>query len=148
MNFKGMVKPRDEPRQVVKGRFEVKKYIEDEHLAFGWASVAIRVNGEQITDWHDDMIDPEDLEQAAYNYVEESRDGGEMHLRGGVAHLVESVMLTPEKLIMMGVAPDTFPTGWWIGFRVTDQNVWEKVKDGTYKMFSIEGEALRLEVHG
>ena len=29
---------------------------------------------------------------------------------------------------------------------VTDEDVWEKVKDGTYPMFSIEGEAERVEV--
>ena len=32
------------------------------------------------------------------------------------------------------------------GFKVTDDEVWEKVKDGTYPMFSIEGEAVREEV--
>lgn len=30
--------------------------------------------------------------------------------------------------------------------RMTDDEVWEKVKDGTYPMFSIEGEAVREEV--
>ena len=34
--------------------------------------------------------------------------------------------------------------GWWIGFKVTDDDVWAKVKDGTYPMFSIEGEAVRV----
>lgn len=28
---------------------------------------------------------------------------------------------------------------------MTDDEVWEKVKDGTYPMFSIEGEAVREE---
>ena len=36
---------------------------------------------------------------------------------------------------------------WWIGFQVTDADVWEKVKDGTYSMFSIEGKAERVEVN-
>ena len=46
----------------------------------------------------------------------------------------------------MGIPEGTLPTGWWIGFQVTDVDVWEKVKDGTYSMFSIEGEAKRVEV--
>lgn len=40
----------------------------------------------------------------------------------------------------------TLPEGWWIGFRVTDPDVWDKVKSGEYPMFSIEGEAVREEV--
>ena len=46
----------------------------------------------------------------------------------------------------MGIPEGTLPVGWWIGFQVTDADVWEKVKDGTYSMFSIEGKAERVEV--
>ena len=51
-----------------------------------------------------------------------------------------------KKMEAMGIPEGTLPTGWWIGFQVTDADVWEKVKDGTYSMFSIEGEAKRVEV--
>ena len=71
---------------------------------------------------------------------------GEMHERGGAAVLVESVVFTEEKMQAMGIPAGTLPIGWWIGFKVTDEDVWEKVKDGTYPMFSIEGEAERVEV--
>lgn len=92
------------------------------------------------------MIDPEELEKAAYNFVRLYREGGEMHERGDCATLVESVVFTEEKMIAMGIPEGTLPVGWWIGFLVTDDDVWEKVKDGTYTMFSIEGEAERVEV--
>ena len=69
-----------------------------------------------------------------------------MHERGGVATLVESVVFTEEKQRAMGIPEGTLPVGWWIGFKVLDADVWEKVKDGTYSMFSIEGEAERAEV--
>lgn len=137
---------RDEPETVVKGRFEVKKSVDEQRLVFGWANVAVRADGEQIEDWHGDMIDTDVLEKAAYTYVELYRDGGEMHERGGVAVLVESMMFTKEKLGLLGLAEDALPEGWWIGFHVTDDDVWEKVKDGTYSMFSIEGKAIREEV--
>lgn len=67
-----------------------------------------------------------------------------MHERGGCAVLVESVIFTPEKIAAMGIPEGTVPAGWWIGFKVTDDDVWAKVKDGTYPMFSIEGEAVRV----
>ena len=73
------------------------------------------------------------------------REGGEWHERGGCAVLVESVIFTKEKMAAMGI-PERCPGSWWIGFKVTDDEVWEKVKDGTYPMFSIEGEAVREEV--
>lgn len=131
---------------VLKGRFKIQKSEDDKRLAFGWASIAIDENGDQLVDWQEDMIDPEELEKAAYNFVRLYRVGGEMHERGDCATLVESVVFTEEKMIAMGIPEGTLPVGWWIGFLVTDDDVWEKVKDGTYTMFSIEGEAERVEV--
>ena len=131
--------------KIIKGNFKIAKSDDDKRLAFGWASVAVRSDGEVIEDWQSDIIEPEELENAAYNFVELYREGGEMHERGGVAVLIESVVFTAEKMQAIGIPADTLPTGWWIGFKVLDEDVWEKVKDGTYPMFSIEGEAERVE---
>ena len=92
------------------------------------------------------MIDPETLEAAAYKFAELYRDGGEMHERTGTAVMVESVVLTEEKQAAMGLAAGTLPVGWWVGFRVTDDDVWEKVKSGEYSMFSIGGTAIREDM--
>lgn len=138
--------PSAEPSNVIKGKVAIMKSDDEKHLAFGWANVSIRQNGEVIQDWQDDIVEPEELENAAYNFVEFYREGGEMHERGGAAVLVESVIFTEEKLAAMGIPIGTVPVGWWIGFKVLDEDVWEKVKDGTYSMFSIEGEAERVEV--
>lgn len=131
---------------VLKGRFKIMKSDDDKMLAFGWASVSMRVDGELIEDWQKDIVEPDELENAAYDFVLLYREGGEMHERGGAAVLIESVVFTEEKMRAMGIPTDTLPIGWWIGFKVLDEEVWEKVKDGTYPMFSIEGEAERVEV--
>lgn len=131
---------------IVKGQFKIMKSDDEKMLAFGWASVSIRVDGEVIKDWQEDIIEPEELENAAYHFVKLYREGGEMHERGGAAVLVESVVFTEEKMKAMGLLEGSLPIGWWIGFQVLDKDVWEKVKDGTYLMFSIEGEAERVEV--
>lgn len=136
----------EEKKHIFKGKFKIQKSDNDKMQAFGWANVSLTENGEQIEDWQSDMIDPEDLETAAYQFVELYREGGEMHERGGVAVLIESMVFTEEKMKALGIPEGTLPVGWWIGFRVTDPEVWEKVKDGTYPMFSIEGEAIREEV--
>lgn len=131
---------------VIKGKFKIMKSDDEKMLAFGWANVSMRVDGELIEDWQGDIIEPEELENAAYEYVRLYGDSGEMHERGGVAVLIESVVFTEEKMQAMGIPAGTLPIGWWIGFKVTDEDVWQKVKDGTYPMFSIEGEAERVEV--
>lgn len=136
----------EKPGDVLKGRFKIMKSDDEKMLAFGWANVSMRVDGELIEDWQGDIIEPEELEVAAYEYVRLYGDGGEMHERGGVAVLIESVVFTEEKMQVMGIPAGTLPVGWWIGFKVTDKDVWEKVKNGTYPMFSIEGEAERIEV--
>ncbi len=130
---------------VLKSRFRIMKSDDEKMLAFGWASVSMRVDGKLIEDWQNDIVEPEDLENAAYEFVLLYREGGEMHERGGAAVLIESVVFTEEKMRAMGIPAGTLPVGWWIGFKVTDEEVWQKVKDGTYQMFSIEGEAERVE---
>lgn len=143
---KSAFKPQENKADVLKGKFKITKSNDDKMLAFGWANVSITAGGKQIEDYQEDIIDPEDLEKAAYNFVELYREGGEMHERGGAAVLIESVMFTEEKMKAIGIPEGTLPVGWWIGFKVLDKDVWDKVKDGTYPMFSIEGEAERVEV--
>ena len=60
--------------------------------------------------------------------------------------MIESMVFTKEKAAALGIPEGTMPEGWWVGFEVTDDEVWKKVKDGTYKMFSIEGTAQRVEI--
>ncbi len=129
---------------VIKGHFRIAKSDDEKMLAFGWANVSMRVGGELIEDWQGDIIEPEELEAAAYEYVRLYGDGGEMHERGGVAVLIESVVFTEDKMAAMSIPVGTLPVGWWIGFKVTDKDVWEKIKNGTYSMLSIEGEAERV----
>ena len=115
----------------------------DRNLVFGWANVSIRKDGEVVTDSHQDQIDPDELETAAYLFNLEFRKTGVMHQGAAVGRLVESCFFTPEKLEKMGLPTDALPQGWWLGFYVEDDEVFAKVKDGTYSMFSIQGRAVR-----
>lgn len=123
------------------------KYDDDRRLAFGWAYVADD-DGNVVMDHSGDFVDKAalpDLEEAAYEYVLNSREADEMHEKfEGIAKIVESVMVTPEKLQAMGL--EGTRTGWWVGFKVHDDDVWEKVKNGTYSAFSIRGRGYREEV--
>ena len=144
--FSKLIKCRADPTRRESGRFHVQKVDEEKKLVFGWASVSVTVDGQEVLDLQEDMIDPETLEEAAYKFAELYRDGGEMHERTGVAVMIESVILTAEKQAAIGIPAGTLPVGWWLGFRVTDDDVWEKVKSGEYNMFSIGGTAIREEI--
>lgn len=117
--------------------------VEDERLVFGWANVAATVDGE-VVDAHSDTIEPATLEKAAYEYVLKFRDAGQMHSGGSVGRLVESFVVTPQKLVAMGLPGDALPQGWFVGFKIDDAGVWAKVKNGEYPMFSIQGRAKRV----
>ena len=120
------------------------KVDDDKRLVFGWANIIKDEEGQLLVDRQDDFIDSEDeLEKAAYQYVLNSRDGGEMHVRKGVSTMVESVVLTKEKQAALGIPEGTVPTGWWIGFRVNDDRVWDQVKKGDYVGFSVHGTGHR-----
>lgn len=67
--FNEIMKIRDEPDnkpEVTKRKFQVKKTNNEKMQAFGWASVAIAENGETLEDWQGDIIEPDELESAAY----------------------------------------------------------------------------------
>ena len=133
--------------KALKARFDIKKADEDKRLAFGWASVANFEDGSTLVDTSDDIIDIDTLEKAAYKYVRLYRVGGELHERSDVAELVESIVFTKEKTEALGIPDGILPEGWWVGFFVTDDEVWAKVKSGEYAMFSIEGRAQRVVVN-
>lgn len=127
----------------------IAKVDNEQQLVFGWAYQAITKDGDQVTDHSGDEVTPDllaDFENSVYEYVLESREGGEMHVAKGVSRLVESVLITPEKLEKMGAPTDALPVGWWVGFKVDDAEVWKRVKNGELTMFSIGGAGKREEI--
>ena len=129
-------------REHAKG-FHIVKVDEDRRLVFGWASVAVRKDGSTVVDSQGDMIDPEELEAAAYGFVLKMGDANEMHEAQPVGRTIESLVITPEKLEKMGLPANSLPQGWWVGFYVTDDATWDRVKKGERPGFSIEGIAER-----
>lgn len=137
--------PNSEPVSMGR-RVEISKVDVEQRIAFGWANVAVDKDGDTVQHWSGENVDLADLEKAAYTFVLHYRAGGEMHAGPPVAELVESFIVTPEKLAKMGLKGDALPGGWWIGLRINDPDAWEGVKSGKYKMFSIQGTATKVPV--
>jgi hypothetical protein len=127
------------------GSFRIAKLDPDQNLVFGWASVAVQKDGTTLVDKQGDVIDPQELETAAYDFVLDFREADEMHDQVTKGALVESLVVTPAKLESMGLAPDALPMGWWVGFKV-EPATFAKVRAGQLSMFSIEGKAQREEI--
>ncbi len=119
---------------------------DDEQLVFGWANVSIRKTGEQITDSQDHQIDTEQLEYAMYAYNLVFRKMGVNHILKSKGLLIESMVFTKEKLEKMGLPGEILPEAAWVGFYIPDRELYNKVKEGDYEMFSIEGRAIVKEV--
>lgn len=126
--------------------FKIADMNDEKRIAFGWSVISRDAAGNEVWDLQNDGIDPEDLEMLAYKYVRFYRDSGERHVNSGKAVLIESVVTTIEKQRIWGVPSGVMPIGWWTGFYVLDDAVWEKVKNHEYSAFSIEGTAVRQKV--
>jgi len=128
---------------------EFAKADEDKRQVFGWASI-VEVDGTPVVDRQGDWITPEEIEKAAYQYVLNSRKAGHQHKRDGdqpfhAGDMIESFVMTPEKVEKMGL-PDDTPIGWWVGYKIHDEDAWQKVKKGEVTGFSIHGRGKRKEV--
>jgi hypothetical protein len=127
----------------------IEKTDTDKRQVFGYCTVT-HVNGEPVVDRQGDYVPLDEIEKAAYTYVVNSRKGGDMHTRDGelplqTSDMVESFVVTPEKLQTMGLDENAIPHGWWVGFKVNDDKQWEMVKNGERTAFSIHGSGRRVE---
>jgi hypothetical protein len=128
---------------------EFSKVDTDKRQVFGWCSLTT-VDGEPVVDRQGDYIPLDEVEKSAYNYVIHSRKGGDMHKRDGelplhTSDLIESFVVTPEKLEKLGIDSNAVPHGWWVGFKINDDKQWEDVKKGDRAHFSIHGKGRRVE---
>jgi len=126
-------------------QFSITKIDDDKQYVFGWGSVSQTADGETVCDWQDDMIEPGDMEESAYNHVLNFRSTGERHEpdKRNKGTLIESCVFTEEKQKAIGIAPGQVPIGWWVGYYIDDPIAWEKIKSGEYQMFSVEGKGKR-----
>lgn len=120
------------------------KVNEEQRLVFGWANVALLDEHQPVVDLQDETIDGPELERAAYEYVRRYRVVNDMHRGPAVGDLVESFVVTPEKLKAMGLKREGAPAvGMWVGFKL-DDGEWAAYKRGERPMFSIEGQAEKV----
>ena len=118
----------------------------DEGLVSGWANVAVNADGTIPLDWQGDIIRPEVLEKAAINFMLDYRSSGVMHQGLSQGVVVESIVFTKQKQEAIGIPPGCVPEGWFITVKVTNPELFQEVKNGKYRMFSIQGSGKRIKL--
>lgn len=129
--------------------FRVAKADEDRQQIFGWASVVLK-DGQLVIDKQGDMIMPETLEDAAYDFLLSDGKHGHMHKLIGTGRPIESMVFTLEKQKALDIVVKDQDghqiVGWWLGFQVDDPNVWAMHKRGELPDFSIGGLSNSIEI--
>ena len=97
-----------------------------------------------MVDHQGDMISIDEIEKAAHKFLTDCRVAGDSHITKGVGHLVESIVFSNE--LQKALDINLGQTGWFVGFKVTDQDVWDRVKKGELSMFSIGGSGTRTKI--
>ncbi len=120
--------------------FAIVKASDDLQIAWGWASVST-VHGKPVVDTQGDVIGDDTLRDAAHAFIAGPRTV--LHRHGGepVGEVVESFVMTRDVQKALGI--DLGITGWLVSVRIRDPAVWENVKAGQLRSFSIAGRATR-----
>ena len=94
-----------------------------------------------------DIEFPEDIQKAAHKFMEDARNIGEMHTKfGNIGIPVESWIARDPIFVDRGSEFKIFPAGtWMMSVKVTDDKVWEKVRNGELTGFSIGFRGTREE---
>lgn len=130
-------------RQADRIEAKILKVDEEERLVYGWASVST-INGELVVDKQGDQLEPHVMEKAATRFMMGSRVGKEMHEGGRVGEVIHSFPLTKELGEALGVFSSV--EGWLVAMKISDDAVWNRVKRGELRAFSIGGRGKRVAV--
>jgi len=122
---------------------KILKVDEEQRLIFGWASV-ITEKGEAVVDLQGDIIEADVLVKAVNEFMENVRVGKTMHVGEETGKVIHSLPVTKEICDALGIQSDL--EGWVVAYKVYDDSVWDRVKSGELRAFSIGGRAQREEL--
>ncbi len=119
---------------------QILKVDEEQRIIYGWASV-VTEKGEAVVDRQGDVIEAETLVKAVNEFMEHVRVGKTMHEGEATGQVIHSLPVTKEICDALGIQCDR--EGWVVAYKVYDDSVWERVKSGELRAFSIGGRATK-----
>lgn len=121
---------------------KILKVDDEQRLIYGWASV-ITEKGVPVVDLQGDIIEADVLVKAVNEFMENVRVGKTMHVGEETGKVIHSMPITKEIGDALGIQSDL--EGWIVAYKVYDDSVWDRVKSGELRAFSIGGRAQREE---
>jgi hypothetical protein len=119
---------------------QILKVDEEQRIIYGWGSV-VTEKGEAVVDRQGDVIEAETLVKAVNEFMEHVRVGKTMHEGGATGQVIHSLPVTKEICDALGIQCDR--EGWIVAYKVYDDEVWDRVKSGELRAFSIGGRATK-----
>lgn len=98
-------------------------------------------------DLQGDVMTAEDIEKAAYDWMERSQHGGHMHadLVDG-AKVVESYIAPCDIPVETAAGTETIRKGSWVLAMRWPEHIWESIQKGELTGYSVGGTGVRLEI--
>jgi hypothetical protein len=124
------------------------KRSDEQRLVGGYAYVS-KAGGNLLFDRQGDSIEPEDLREAVHDFMKSGRTLGVMHIPGADGKPVAGGEIVEMAVLAGDFMPPGMPAnteGLWIVAKVNDDTVWNMVKSGDLRAFSIGGRGRREEV--
>jgi len=121
----------------------ILKINEEQRVVYGWAYVST-YKGEVFEDSHNDTISTEELVKAANDFMLDVRQAKAMHKGDSIGEVIHSLPISNDIAKALDIQTDR--EGWIIAMKIHDDEVWEGVKSGKYRGFSIGGTALREQL--
>lgn len=116
---------------------------------FGWAYVTEYTDGVLVLDKWKAHIPHAVLRDAVYRFVGSGGVFCDAHARDDKGRpvvsgfLIESWFCDEEKTKAMGIKVEgPYAVGWWAGFQITNDALWQKIANGEYQDLSIGGNAV------
>jgi hypothetical protein len=125
--------------------FQFEKASETGNYVRGWASV-VELDGKPVEDTQGDIISMTELRKAAHRFITDQRVAKAMHAGSAIGEVVESVIVDDAFAKALGITGGM--RGWFIGMRIHDPDIQEKVRKGVFRAFSIGGKGRRIPVEG
>lgn len=125
-------------KMIFKGEFH--KVDKVSKVVYGWAYVS-EEDGGTVVDHSGDIWPVEELEKSAHDFVMNCGVGKVMHTGEQQTTLVESIVFTKAKQETLGI--DLGKIGWFVGFKVEDEDILKRIETGELAMFSIGGSGTR-----